>query len=182
MRAMLDKLYVTGGVLGALFLFGIFTIVLLQVGANLIDFIASAVSGQAFGLTIPSYAEIAGFMLAGASFLSLPYALRHGTHIRVNLFIQRMGPKGQQITDIWSFFIGAALTGWLSFYAWELVFESYEFGDLSTGLIAVPIWIPQLSLAFGTTLMTISMFDGFISSIFQKDFFIKAENADLGAE
>lgn len=182
MRAMLDKLYVIGGVTGALFLFGIFSIVLLQVGANLIDFISSALTGHAIGLTIPSYAEIAGFMLAGASFLSLPYALRHGTHIRVNLFIQRLGSKGQQLTDIWSFLIGTALTGWLAYYAWELVLESYEYGDLSTGLIAVPIWIPQVSLALGTTLMTVSMLDGFVSSLMQKDFFIKAENADLGAE
>lgn len=180
MRAILDRIYIAGGVLGALFLFGIFSIVLLQVGANLIDFIASATTGEAIGLAIPSYAEIAGFMLAGASFLSLPYALRHGTHIRVNLFIQRLGPVGQRFTDIWSFFVGALLTGWLTYYAWELVLESLEYGDLSTGLIAVPIWIPQLSLALGATLMTLSMVDGMICSILKKEFFINAE--DAGAE
>ncbi|MDV7339168.1 TRAP transporter small permease [Terasakiella sp. A23] len=182
MRAFLDNLYRAGGVLGAIFLFAIFTIVLLQVGANLIDFIAASVTGHAIGLAIPSYAEIAGFMLAGASFLALPYALQHGTHIRVNLFIQRMGPGGRRITDTWSFLVGFILIAWLSFYAWELVLESYEFGDLSPGLIAVPIWIPQITLGLGTTLMAISLLDGFISSLLNKNFFITGDADELGAE
>ncbi len=182
MRAFLDKLYSAGGVMAAIFLFAIFTIVLLQVGANLIDFIAASVTGHAIGLAIPSYAEIAGFMLAGTSFLALPYALRHGTHIRVNLFIQRMGPTGRRISDSWSFLVGLVLISWLTYYAWELVLESYEFGDLSPGLIAVPIWIPQITLALGTTLMAISLLDGFISSLMNKDFFVSADGDELGAE
>lgn len=182
MRTFLDKLYRAGGVLAAVFMFAIFSIVLLQVGANLIDFIIAGVTGQAIGLVIPSYAEIAGFMLAGTSFLALPYALRHATHIRVNLFIQRMGPRGRQLSDIWSFLIGFFLISWLALCSWELVLESYEYGDLSTGLIAVPIWIPQTTLALGTTLMAISLLDGFISSLLNKNFFVDGAADEMGAE
>jgi len=182
MRTFLDNIYRAGGVLAAVFMFAIFTIVLLQVGANLIDFIVQAVTGEAIGLVIPSYAEIAGFMLAGTSFLALPYALRHATHIRVSLFIQRMGPRGRQISDVWSFLIGFILISWLAYYAWELVLESYEYGDLSTGLIAVPIWIPQTTLALGTTLMAISLLDGLISSLLNKSFFVDGNAEELGAE
>jgi TRAP-type C4-dicarboxylate transport system permease small subunit len=182
MRAFLDNIYRIGGILSALFMFAIFTIVLLQVGANLIDFIASGLTGEAIGLAIPSYAEIAGFMLAGTSFLALPYALRHGTHIRVNLFIQRMGPRTQQVADAWSFLVGFILVSWLSYHAWTLVYESYDYGDLSPGLIAVPIWIPQITLALGSTLLAIAMLDGFISTLMEKRFFISDTNEEIGAE
>ncbi len=181
MRALLDRVYLAGGILAAAFLAGIFLIVLLQVGVNLIDFIAKAVTGEAFGLVIPSYAEIAGFMLAGASFLGLPYALQHGTHIRVSLFLQRMGPGAQRAADVWSYLVGAGLVSWLSYYAWELVFESFEYGDLSPGLIAVPIWIPQIALSLGTSLLALSMIDGFVSTLLNKSF-MSATDGGSGGE
>jgi TRAP-type C4-dicarboxylate transport system permease small subunit len=182
MRNLLDKLYMFGGGLAAVFMFGIFTIVLLQVCTNLVNYIGGVATGESLGLSIPSYAEIAGFFLAGTSFLALPYALRHGTHIRVNLFIQKLPSAWHHLADAWSFFVGFVISLWLNYHCWELVKESFEYGDLSPGLIAVPIWIPQFVMSMGISLFSIAMLDGFFTSLAKKSFFDTSSKPDLGAE
>ena len=44
--------------------------------------------------TIPSYADFAGFMLAAATFLAMPYTFRSAGHIRVTLITARLPGKG----------------------------------------------------------------------------------------
>ena len=51
---------------------------------NLIDRISSLLTGQAIGLTIPSYADFTGFFLAASSFFALAHTHREGGHIRVS--------------------------------------------------------------------------------------------------
>jgi TRAP-type C4-dicarboxylate transport system permease small subunit len=47
----------------------------------------------------------------------------------------------------------AALLAW---YSIRLVVQSYAFNDISTGLDATPLWIPQLGMAIGTTIFTLA--------------------------
>jgi TRAP-type C4-dicarboxylate transport system permease small subunit len=182
LRRLLDRLYTFTGILAALCLVGILTIVLLQVGANLLNFITDAALGDPIGASVPSYAEFAGFLLVGASFLSLPFALRHGAHIRVNLILQRLPAKGQRLANIWAFAIGAAMAAFSAYYCWELVFESREFGDLSTGMVAIPIWIPQAPMAIGLSVFAIAMLDGLCTSLFSSTAFEQPDASDMGAE
>ena len=76
MRRLLDLIYRASGAVAALFLVAICVVVLLQVGANLIDALIKLFGGEPLGLVIPSYAEFAGFFLAGSSFFALAYTLR----------------------------------------------------------------------------------------------------------
>ena len=41
--------------------------------------------------------------------------------------------------------------------------ESYAFNDIANGMIAMPLWIPQLSFAVGAILLEIAMIDELIS-------------------
>ena len=87
MRRVLDSLYSLSGAAAAAFLLAICGIVLLQVGANMIDSAATLVIGEPIGLVVPSYSEFTGFFLVAASFLAMANALRSGSHIRVTLII-----------------------------------------------------------------------------------------------
>ena len=40
-----------------------------------------------------------------------------------------------------------------------MVYWSYALGDVSQGLDATPIWIPQLSMAFGVSLLAVAVID-----------------------
>jgi len=159
MRKCLDRLYVLSGVAAAAFLVAIFLVVLAQVGANVLDYGLELITGESWGLVVPSYAEIAGFFLAAASFFALPYTLRHGAHIRVTLVLMHMPKHVQKIMAFVVCVAGAWVSILLSWHLWILVFESYEFEDLSSGLVPIALWIPQLPLAIGTTILAISLVD-----------------------
>jgi TRAP-type C4-dicarboxylate transport system permease small subunit len=160
-RRALDALYRVSGALAAFFLVAICAIVLLQVGANVVDKIAEWTTGAPIGLVVPSYAEFAGFFLAASSFLALAYTLRHGGHVRVSLFVRRSSGRPRRALELWCTGVAALLAGYFAYFAIRLVIESWRFDDLSTGLVPVPIWIPQSSLALGLVILTVALLDEF---------------------
>ena len=93
MRKFLDKLYDLSGYGAAIFIFAICLIVMAQVALNLSDNIAKYITGEAIGLTIPSYADFTGYFLAAASFMALAHTLKSGGHIRVTLLLQILPEK-----------------------------------------------------------------------------------------
>ena len=161
MRRSLDSLYKWSGGLAAVFIALICLLVFAQVMLNLIDRIAKMTTGSAIGLAIPSYADFTGFFLAASSFLALAYTLREGGHIRVSLFIQGAGPKVRHFIEIWCLALALAASAYFAWYAGHLVYESFKFNDLSAGMIAVPIWIPQAAMFAGLMILTIALIDEF---------------------
>lgn len=165
MRRVLDGLYTASGALAAMFLALIFTIIIVQVAFNTIDRIAGLLFGQAIGLAIPSYADFAGFFLASTSFLGLASTLRSGDLIRVNLVLQRMNPVIRRIAELWGTAIGSLVSAMATWYAVQLALDAWRYNELSTGIIAIPMWIPQLSLILGLAILTIAFIDGFVSCL-----------------
>ncbi len=161
MRRLLNNLYRLSGGLAAAFIVAICATVIGQVILNLADRIASGLFGEAIGLTIPSYSDFTGFFLAAASFLALAYTLRAGGHIRVTLFIGVLSRRAQRFFEIWSVGIAMAMTLFVAWYAVALTHESYVYHDLSAGMIAVPIWIPQSAMALGLLVLAIALIDEF---------------------
>jgi TRAP-type C4-dicarboxylate transport system permease small subunit len=162
MRAALDWLYRVSGALAAVLLVAICIIVLLQVGANLIDKVVGWIGRTPPGLLVPSYSEFAGFFLAAASFLALAYTLRAGDHIRVSLIVHHLPPKVKRAADAWCTAVAGLLTGYFTWHAAGLVWESWRFNDLSPGIVPVPLWVPQAPLAFGLAVLTIALADDFV--------------------
>jgi len=44
----------------------------------------------------------------------------------------------------------------------RLAWQSHEFEDVSQGIDATPLWIPQLSMAIGTVVLVIALLDDLI--------------------
>jgi hypothetical protein len=45
----------------------------------------------------------------------------------------------------------------------RLVIESIEFGDVSVGIVPIPLYIPQLGLAVGLIVLTVALIDEYLS-------------------
>ena len=165
MRTFLERLYTLSGGIAAAFICAIALIVLAQVAANLIDQIATLVLGAPFGLVVPSYANFAGFFLTAATFFALAYTLKRGAHIRVTLVIQLLGPRVRQVVEVWCILVGLAIAGFFTWYTFGLVQDSYRFGDMSTGMVAIPIWIPQGALVLGGGVLTIALLDELVVAL-----------------
>ncbi len=165
MRYFLNHLYRLSGAMAALSLVAICLIVMAQVGGRMIDGLALALTGDQLGLVIPSAAEFAGFFLAGASFMALPYTLRYGGHIRVSLVVQHLGAGIRRWIEVWCLGFSTILT---AFFAWNtvlLVLDSLEFEEVSYGIIPVPLWIPQSFMALGLIILTIALVVDFLQVV-----------------
>jgi TRAP-type C4-dicarboxylate transport system permease small subunit len=163
MRNALDWLYRSSGALAAVCLLAICTIVIAQVAGRIIDGLATLITGDQIGLIVPSAAEFSGFFLAGASFLALAYTFRHGGHIRVSLLVQRLGGRGRHWIELWCLAFGTVLGAFFSWHTVLLVLDSWEFDEVSYGMIPVPLWIPQTLMAVGLIVLTIALIDDLVT-------------------
>ena len=161
MRRALDSLYRWSGGAAAVFILAICVIVLLQVGANMLDSAATLMTGEPIGLVVPSYSEFTGYFLVAASFLALANTLRAGSHIRVSLVIRGLPPVPRRWVELWCTAVGVSMSGYFAWYAIDMVMDSYRFNDVSPGIVALPIWIPQSSMAVGLVIFTIALADEF---------------------
>ena len=81
----------------------------------------------------------------------------------MTLFLQTL-PRGlQRAFEIWAVGLAAAFSIYLSYYAVLLTHESYSYGDLSSGMVAVPIWIPQSAMTTGIIVLAIALADELFS-------------------
>lgn len=165
MRGTLDGLYRVSGGIGALLIVAICLVVLIQVAFNLFDKISVLLFGTAIGLVLPSYAELAGYFLVGATFFALTNTLQHGVHIRVTMITQRLNTRWAQVAEGWACLIGALMSGYFTVWTYVLVYESWLYGDLSPGMVPIPIWLPQLPMALGLTSLTICFVDLFLQVV-----------------
>jgi TRAP-type C4-dicarboxylate transport system permease small subunit len=142
----MDRIYLYCGYLAAFFLCCIFLTTILQVASRL------------SGVNITGLTDYAGYFMAASTFLAFAHTFNHGAHIRIELFLSMMG-RFRRFAECFSFLVSAAIAGWLCYYAWSMVYWSWTLNDISQGLDATPIWIPQLSMAIGMSLLAICVLD-----------------------
>ncbi|MFC4352489.1 TRAP transporter small permease [Fodinicurvata halophila] len=159
MRSYLDHLYRISGYIAAFFLFAIFSVVIIQVALGLIDEILLVLIGKAFGLQISGYARFSGYFLAAATFFALAHTFKEGSHIRVSLVVQHLPEGLRRWVEVWCCAVAAVLSGYFTLQMASLVHDSYRFNDVSSGLIAVPLWIPQTSMVIGLVILTLALVD-----------------------
>ena len=126
MRRLLDGLYCLSGWLAAVCIVAIAGLVCGQVGLNIADAISGMVAAQSLGLSIPSYAELAVYCLAAASFLALAPTWRSGGHIRVTVALDRLPERYARQADLWAIGVVIGLTAFLAYHMAALSAESWR--------------------------------------------------------
>jgi TRAP-type C4-dicarboxylate transport system permease small subunit len=155
LRRTLDRLYALSGAIAAAAIVAICLVVTAQVSLNIL----ARIGGPSLSFTIPSYADFAGYFLATASFMALAYTLRAGGHIRVNLVLQRLPERPRWMLELAALALGALMVGYATVYAALLLAESWHYGDMSTGIVAIPLWMPQSAMLIGLLLLTVALLD-----------------------
>jgi TRAP-type C4-dicarboxylate transport system permease small subunit len=150
MRRSLDFLYAACGVLAALSVVGILATVAFQV--------VSRYLAVTFDAT-----EISGFLLAAAIFLGLAYTFHSGAHIRMTSLIHNATGRGKRNIELFCTALSALAAAYFTGHVVAMVIDSYNFGDRSPGLMAVPFWIPQIPMAIGIAVLAIAFVDEFVS-------------------
>lgn len=161
MGRRLQKLYdLCGAIAGGLIL-----CICLLISAQIILNAFGRFSPGTLPSTIPSYADFSGYMLAGATFLALAHTLRAGGHIRVNLVTGRLPERGQVVIEGFVLLLSGFLIGFATWFMGGLVLESLHYGDVSTGIIPIPLWIPQSVATFGIGLLLVAVLHTFVDLV-----------------
>ena len=106
--------------------------------------------------------------MASASFFALAYTFVEGGHIRITLFLEKLSGFKKKLVEIWCLIIATFFSGYLAFYFIKMLIISYKFQERSEGADEILIWIPQTSVAIGSTIFFISVFHQFFIKIIKK--------------
>ena len=144
MRRLLDFLYDSAAALAALFMVGLLGMVLLSIAS------------RQFHFHVPGTDAYAGYLMAAAGFLALAHTLKRGEHIRVTLLLGQLRGGWKKGFELWALGLASTLAVLYAFYSCKLAWQSHSFNDISTGSDATPLWLPQLAMAIGTSVLAIA--------------------------
>lgn len=154
LRRGLDGLYLGAGYLGGVFLVAIFVLML------------SLSAGRPLGIDIPAGDDFTAWCMAASAFLALAHTFRSAELIRMGLVIDRIDGRLRRAIELGCTIIGTAAVAYFAWYAVDMVWTSWKFNDISQGVIAVPLWIPQIGMAAGLVILAIAFIDELIHLIF----------------
>jgi TRAP-type C4-dicarboxylate transport system permease small subunit len=152
-RRALGTLYDAAAWVAAFFMVGVLAMVL------------ASVVGRMAGFNLRGSDAYAGYCMAASAFLALAHTLKRGEHIRVNLFLERFGPKVARALELWSHAAGTFFCAVLAVFSVRLAWQSWTFNDVSQGNDATPLWIPQIAMALGAIVLLVAMADDFVLHI-----------------
>lgn len=150
MRDLLNAIYRLSGGLAASFLAAIGVSVVIQVVARQMGYPLDAT-------------EFAGFCLAASTFLALGYSLRHGAHVRVSLVLEFLPAWLKRGVEAWVCLCSLVVLSWLTWQAAIFTWQGYLFNEVSPGLMAIPLWIPQSGMVLGLGIIALAALDDLIA-------------------
>jgi TRAP-type C4-dicarboxylate transport system permease small subunit len=164
MRRSLDCLYDVSGAFAAVCLAAICVVMLGQA------------LGREVGVLVRGADDITAWLCAAASFFALGHTFRKGELVRMGLCIDMLAPRARRWAELLALSITAVFVGYMTWAAISFVYDSWKFDEVAQGLVKIPIWIPQLSFAFGVLILFIAVVDELIAVLqFRKPAYQLAE-------
>jgi TRAP-type C4-dicarboxylate transport system permease small subunit len=147
LRRSLDFIYRLTGALSAVCIFLIFALMTVASLARQFDVVISGAN------------DVVAWLCAAAGFFALAHSFKHGDFVRVTLLMEKASPRVRRAFELAALTIAAVVVSYLTWWATVYTYESYVFQDMSIGMLAIPIWIPQLSFGIGSWLLLIAVLD-----------------------
>jgi TRAP-type C4-dicarboxylate transport system permease small subunit len=152
-RRALDLLYRATGGLAGVFLAGTLLVILVGIVSRFL------------GLYVRGTDDYAGYSMAASGFLALAYTFKHGEHIRVSLLLERLAGRPRRSAEILALAVAAIAAGVLAWYSVRLSWNSLQFNEISQGVDATPLWIPQLAMGAGAVVLFVAVLDDLVTTL-----------------
>ena len=147
LRRTLDALYRAAGYFAGMFLIVIFLLMVVMS------------AGREVGFNIPAGDDFAAFSMAALAFLGLAHTFKNGEMIRVGFVIERLSARTRHYVELFCLTIGVVFIGYFARHAFSLMHDSYTLNDMSSGVVAIPLWIPQMGMFAGLLILAVAMLD-----------------------
>lgn len=153
MRAVLNAVYRGAEAVGAACLVAIAVLIL------------ATIAGRLAGVAVTGLDEFAMYSMAAGLFLLLGPTFRRGAHIRVTLVIDRLPRPLRRGAEVACLGAGTALSAYFTWWWTLMTWDSYDFGDLSQGVVAIPLWIPQAAMGLGLLVLTVALLEDLAAAL-----------------
>jgi len=153
MRRSLDALYLFAGYAAGAFLVLIFAIMMIMS------------VGRQFSLNIPAGDDIASWCMAAMAFLGLAHTFKRGEMIRVGVLLEHLHGRTKQVVELIALGVATAFILYYTRHAVQMTYDSWRFNDMAQGVLAVPLWIPQLGFTGGLGILSIALIDEMVNVI-----------------
>ena len=151
LRRALDALYLFAGYAAGAFLVLVFAIMMVMS------------VGRQFSLNIPAGDDIASWCMAAMAFLGLAHTFKRGEMIRVGLLLERLHGRTKQVAEVTALAVATAFILYYTRHAVQMTYDSWRFNDMAQGVLAVPLWIPQLGFTGGLAILSIALIDEMVN-------------------
>lgn len=146
-RKALDALYLAAGWLAGLFLIAILCLMM-------------ALSiGREIGINVKSGDDITAWCMASMAFLGLAHTFKSGEMIRVGLLTDRLTGRAKYVAEIFALGMATVILGYFSWHVVAMIYTSWLIDDMSTGVLVIPLWIPQTGFGAGLVILFIAVVD-----------------------
>ena len=144
-------------------------------GATLIGLLGLAVVadviGRQIGTPVTGIVELAAQTVVISAFLTMPYVMRKGGHIRATVLVSRTPPAVRKTLEAIAYSMGAIIFALLASSAWEafvsdFVNASYE----GEGALRIPTWPARLTIFITSIFMIVESVLAAVKT------FVKVEN------
>lgn len=153
MRKLLNRLYDAAAWLAALCVALIFVAMIASSAARLL------------GIAVAGVDDIVSWLTAASAFLAMAHAFRHGDFVRMTLVLEAVPPRIRRGMEPMAIVAGVIGTGYAAWWVVQSVIDSWRYQEMTSGLLVVPLWIPQIAFAVGAVLLFIALVDEMISAL-----------------
>jgi len=141
-------------------LVSIVSVVFASLGAALIGLLAltvvADVVGRQIGVPVTGIVEMAAQTVVISAFLTIPYVMRRGGHIRATVLVSRTPPVVRKTLEALAYIIGAIIFALLAYAAWEAFTEDFVKASYEgEGALRIPTWPTRLTIFLASILMII---------------------------
>jgi len=149
-RRLLDGLYLAAGYLAGAFLIAIFVLMM-------------ALSiGREIGVNVKSGDDLAAWCMASMAFLGLAHTFKSGEMVRVGLVTERLTGRAKWGAEMLALTMAMVFIGFFAWQAVSMTYTSWLINDTSTGVLVIPLWIPQSGFTAGLVILFIAIVDEFV--------------------
>ena len=105
------------------------------------------------------------YFVVWAMFLGASSAMKNGSHIRLEIFIERIPEKARKYVELFDYVLVLIFSVFFIFSGIGVVRDSYTHHYVSTSLAKTPLWIPQLILPITGVLFTVRSIEYLVTHI-----------------
>jgi TRAP-type C4-dicarboxylate transport system permease small subunit len=91
--------------------------------------------------------------------IMLTHTFKKGEIIRVGILIEQFTGRKRWAVEVVALTVATAFTLYFTWYAVAMTYDSFRFNDMAQGVLAIPLWMPQLGYSGGLVILAVALVD-----------------------